>query len=162
MYLLEVFRLSYPDVRQFNAAVTNEGSLKPKNFCTVLSTYGLISSMSFFERPDAIIFYTLWHLKTQTLKQLKYSITEYRICVNYNVINTSEVRHYLCDSVVTEWVNSNHLTNYSYAKNRTLCLRTHGILPVVYHLKVICDHSFLFCFTELFLQANSSINLSIQ
>jgi len=65
MYLLEVFRLSYPDVRQFNAAVTNEGSLKPKNFCTVLSTYGLISSMSFFERLDAIFSYMLWNLQIQ-------------------------------------------------------------------------------------------------
>jgi hypothetical protein len=30
--LFEVFRLSYPDVSQFNAAVTNEGSLEHKNF----------------------------------------------------------------------------------------------------------------------------------
>jgi hypothetical protein len=65
MYLLEVFLLSYPDVRQFNASVTNEGSLKPKNFCTVLSTYGLISSMSFFERLDVIFSYILWNLKIQ-------------------------------------------------------------------------------------------------
>jgi hypothetical protein len=46
--IFDVFRLSYPDIRQFNTAVTNEGSLKPKNFWTALSTYSLIASTTYF------------------------------------------------------------------------------------------------------------------
>jgi hypothetical protein len=107
MYLLEVFRLSYPDVRQFNAAVTNEGSLKPKNFCTVLSTYGLISSMSFFERLDAIISYTSLHLKIQiNIDNMKIFVNgvSYRRKLQCPKHIGRAIRH----SVLTEWARSIH------------------------------------------------------